>query len=893
MAYFALRFAVCASAAFAAVSAAASASVAIDSVPGALPKTIAPVLYDIDIVPDLKTMKIHGRETVTINVLKPTATVVVNALQTTVSLATVDGIPASSVRTGDQTLTMAFPHVFKTGMHRLAIAYTATVQTSAQGLFVQKYTDQTTGKPAELMGTQFESTDARRMFPGWDEPVFRAKYHLTATLPSAWTAVSNMPIETSVAAGGDRKRVSFATSPSMPSYLLVFCAGDFDMLTGSAGATKIDVYGTRGTGPELTYARDSLERLVPYFETYYGEKFPLPKIDLIAIPQFFGGAMENWGGMTFTESTVVFDPKLQAPRAQREIFDIIAHETSHQWNGDLVTMAWWDSLWLNEGFATWMESKSTAELNPTWNWWLGFDNATNGSLIADARLNTTKVGVPVHNETEANTVFDPEIAYQKAGAFLRMMEAYLGPDTFRVGLHSYFSANAFASTVPNDLWKALSASSHRDVATIAHSWIDEPGFPIVNVAATCAAGVRTLELSQHRYATFDDRGTTLWAIPLEIETGDGKTTPYLFDAATATVPGGGCDTPLDVNGDDLGYYRVSYDAAQQALQQQHFVAMSPADRIALLDDAWTFAIDGKSQLSDYLAYLKAETGDADVHVAGAILRNFATMSEFEFGQPGEPAFKAVAISYLSPLLATLGGWDGPTSDVDVTGLRLQVIRALASADDPATIAEARKRYAAGVVDPTALRPPLKDVVLAIVGRNADAQTYGALAQAGIASRNPIEAQTYFQSAFAAKDEMLAQKSLDASLGLPPQYSSFAPVIVAIVGQDHPALAWDFMKKNDAKLYAGLSEFDRIPYITGVSESFWRGVPIDDITAYLKAKVPAAASHQVDQTIEDITRLRDQRTRLLPQIDAYVAAAGAAPATIASPLPPAPAATGVK
>ena len=267
-------------------------------------------------------------------------------------------------------------------------------------------------------------------------------------------------------------------------------------------------------------------------------KYPIPKLDLITVPQFFGGAMENWGGMTFTESTVVYDPKLQTPSQQRRIFDIIAHETSHQWNGDEVTMGWWDSLWLNEGFATWMEAKSTAELNPTWNWWLGFDSATNGSLVADARLNTTKVQVPVRNETEANTIFDPEIAYQKAGAFLRMMEAYLGPETFRAGLHRYFVANSFNSSVPQDLWRALSNASHQDVAAIADSWINQPGFPVVTVTATCDGGKRSLALAQHRYASFDDHSTTVWSIPLNVETGDGKTTPVLFDKPSATIPGG-------------------------------------------------------------------------------------------------------------------------------------------------------------------------------------------------------------------------------------------------------------------------------------------------------------------------------------------------------------------
>jgi aminopeptidase N len=850
----------------------ASASVAIDSVPGSLPKTIAPVLYDIDVVPDLKTMKIHGRESVTIDVLQPTAHVVLNALQTTVSSASVDGRLATSVKTGEQTLDMTFPHALTRGTHVLKIAYTATVQTSPQGLFVQKYTDQKTGKPTEMLATQMESTDARRLFPGWDEPVFRAKFKLTATLPKAWTAVSNMPIENSVDAGADSRRVSFGTTPAMPSYLVVLCAGDFDVLTGSAGATKVGVYGTQGTGPQLTYALASLERLVPYFENYYGVKYPLPKIDLITVPQFFGGAMENWGGMTFTESTVVYDPKLQTPSQQRQIFDIIAHETSHQWNGDEVTMGWWDSLWLNEGFATWMEAKSTAELNPTWNWWLGFDGATNGSLVADARLNTTKIQVPVHNETEANTIFDPEIAYQKAGAFLRMMEAYLGPETFRAGLHSYFVANAFSSSVPQDLWKALSGASHQDVAAIADSWINQPGFPLVTVAATCANGKRSLDLSQQRYTSFPDTSTTIWAIPLTIETGDGTTTPVLFDKKTATVAGGSCNAPLVLNGDDLGYYRVAYDAPERALQQQHFKTLGVADRISLLNDSWQFALDGKSQLEGYLAYVKADSGDDDTHVANTVLNHFAQMSQFEYGNKNEAAFKATEVASLRPLLAALGGWDGPTSDVEKTDLRVRTIEALAGADDAATIAEARKRYAAGLADPNALTPPLKDTVIGIVGRNADAKTYAELMQTGASVKNPIEMQTYFGAAFGAKDVALAKQSLQQSLSLPPQFSSFAPIIVAIVGQDHPEMAWSFLQANSAKVFGGLSEFDRIPYVTGIAGSFWRGVPADEIERYMKATVPAAASAQIVKTMESVHLALDERARLLPQIDAYVAGA---------------------
>ncbi len=879
-----MAFLLGAGAAVAITTPSAFAKADLDAVPGALPKTIVPMLYDIDIVPDLATMKIRGRETVTIDVRRPTRRVVLNALQTSVSAATVDGARASSIVTGPQTLTMMFRKALEPGEHALRITYVATIQTSPQGLFVQKYADQATGKSEQLIGTQFESTDARRMFPSWDEPIFRARYRLTATVSSAWSAVSNMPISKTVALGGGLQRVSFGTSPSMPSYLLVFCAGDFDRLDGSAGATKIHVYGPRGTGAELTYARDSLERLVPYFESYYGVPYPLPKIDLISIPQFFGGAMENWGGMTFSDTSVLYDPKLESERQRRDIFDIIAHETSHQWNGDLVTMPWWDDLWLNEGFATWMEAKSTAELNPTWDWWRGFDAATNGSLVADARRTTTKVAVPVHNETEANTIFDPEIAYQKAGAFLRMMEAYLGPATFQRGLHSYFVSNSYASSTATDLWRALSAASHQDVAKIAHVWIGEPGFPVVAVGATCRDGRRTLSLTQHRYASFADTSSTVWAIPLEIEDGDGTTKPFLFDAPAGTVAAGACDAPLVVNGGDLGYYRVAYDDGQRALQVQNFQKLSVPDRISLLDDAWTFALDGKAKLDPYLAYVKADTGDADVHVAGVILHNLDLTEQYEFGQPGEAAFKASAIAYLRPLLASLGGWDGPTTDAETTQLRSSVLRSLDTMGDEPTIAEARRRFAASLSDPTKLVPPLKDVVLAIAGREADAQTYGQLIAVGRSSHNPLEVQTYFAAAFSAKDPELARQSLDAALALPPQYSSFAPVIVAIVGQDHPDLAWSFLKSHQEKIFGGLSEFDRIPYITGIAESFWRGVPAADIHAYMSANVPAAAVAQVDKATENIDRLLENRTRLLPQIDANVATPGATslPSPSASP-----------
>ncbi len=675
-----------ASAAIAVSAAPAAARVSPSQAPGPLPKTVIPLRYDIHVAPNAATMKIAGEERITVRVLTPVRHIVLNQLQSTIASATLDGEPVESAAVSDkmQTATFTFAKPAAAGVHTLALRYTATVQSTSQGLFVQKYLD-AQGKPAQMIGTQMEATDARRMFPSFDEPVFRAVFQLTADVPAAWTAVSNMPVERTVESSGALKRVRFAPTPSMPTYLVVLCAGDFDVLSGSANGTAVHVYGVKGKGPELHFALASLERLIPYFEGYYGIKFPLPKLDLIAIPGFFGGAMENWGGMTFSEDTVVYNPKLQSPLTQRNVFDIIAHETSHQWNGDLVTMAWWDGLWLNEGFATWMENKSTAALNPAWKWTYGFDESNDGTMVSDARRTTHPVQMPVHNEIEANEVFD-ELSYQKAGAFLRMMETYIGPGTFQKGLHRYFVSNAYGNTVPSDLWSSLSAVSHTNVAGISNAWINKPGFPVVDVRAVCSNGKRSLHLKQQRYTSDGSpSGSTVWAIPLNVEAAPGHFTPYLFDARSAAIPGGSCHSPLVLNGNDIGYFRVSYDTASQRLQQRFLRALSVPDRLVLLDNAWAFAEDGKAKLEDFLAYMKADTGDTDPHVADAMINDLGSMEDYEYGKPGEAAYKRYGIAFLKPLLGALGGWDGPRNDPERNALRGRILSALAEAGDEDTM----------------------------------------------------------------------------------------------------------------------------------------------------------------------------------------------------------------
>src|SRR5205809_1546499 len=323
------------------------------STPGKLPKQVRPTEYAIWVKPDLKKLAFAGRETVKLNVAEPTRELILNALDLTITDAEIEGktVPKTAIKfdAKNELLTIAPPEELTPGEHTLAIRFAGKINQFGRGLFYAKYQEQGTGAKKMFLGTQFEATDARRLFPCWDEPVFRARFQLTALVPENWLAVSNMPIasEKKIAGG---KEVRFAATPPMSSYLNVFVAGEPDLIESRVGPTQIRVIATKGKAELGRYALEVTAQILQYYNDYFGVPYPLPKLDQIALPGGFGGAMENWGGITYYESALLFDPRNSSARTKQNIYEVIAHEMAHQWFGDLVTMAWWDNLWLNEGF---------------------------------------------------------------------------------------------------------------------------------------------------------------------------------------------------------------------------------------------------------------------------------------------------------------------------------------------------------------------------------------------------------------------------------------------------------------------------------------------------------------------------------------------------------------
>ena len=468
-----------------------------------------------------------------------------------------------------------------------------------------RYQEQGTGARKIMLGSQFEATDARRFFPCWDEPVFRARFQLTAVVPENWLAVSNMPVESEDKIAGG-KEVRFAATPPMSSYLNVFVAGELESIESRSGPTQLRVIATKGKAEMGRYALEATAQILQYYNDYFGVAYPLPKLDQIALPGGFGGAMENWGGITYYESKLLFDPKSSSAETKQDIYEVLAHEMAHQWFGDLVTMAWWDNLWLNEGFASWMGSKCTAHFNPQWEVWLRREFprdpsrragiAKEAAMEGDARSTTHPIQQPVATEAEANSAFD-DITYKKGQSFLRMLESFLGDDVFREGIRDYIAAHAYLNTTTADLWNALSDASGKPVGEIAAGWTEQPGFPVVKVKREQGGDV---SLTQERFTVnFTNAPPLEWKIPLMYAVVGETPATLLMTRKLDTIHNIPPDRALKLNVNGAGNYRVEYDEASWKLLLGALKNLGVEDRVNLLSDAWGLVQANRAPIALY------------------------------------------------------------------------------------------------------------------------------------------------------------------------------------------------------------------------------------------------------------------------------------------------------
>ena len=854
-------------------SAFAGAPFAFETTPGQLPKTVVPRHYAIRIIPDLEKFTTRGSVAIDIEVLKPVDEIRLNALNLSATHATlISGRKEIEIKprldASKQTIVLDLSDTLKPGKYRLNIEFEGKITEQAQGLFYVNYPAPAGRKI--MLGTQMEPSDARRMFPCWDEPVFRATFELTAVLPANFKAVSNTPIERETPLADGLKEVRFARTPPMASYLVVLVAGELEEVKDKVDGVDIRVITTEGKKEQGRYALAATRELLTYYNQYFGIKYPLPKLDQIAIPGGFNGAMENWGGITYNESALLFDPNASSQQTKRDIYVTVAHEMSHQWFGNLVTTAWWDDLWLNEGFATWMETKATDHFNPDWQMRLAAAGDKSSVMRSDARKTTHPIQQSVDNENDANDAFD-NITYQKGGAFLRMLEAFMGEEEFRKGIHRYLVAHRYSNATTADLWTALEKVSGKPVRAISAGWTEQPGLPVVKVSADCVDGKQVVTLAQERFTVRDPDAQALsWTIPLALldVSRSGSPSQFLLEHKSMTVKFRDCADVIKANPGDFGYYRVSYDPALAAKLRQELSHLAPVDRFNLLSDAWAMVEAGRSSIVDFLALAASLPTEHAYAIAEQIISKLSWIDDLEQNLPGQKAFRERACLLLRPQLKRLGWEARPGEPPNDALLRERVIIALGRFEDAEVIATARARFEAFVKDPTTLTPDLRPAVFRTAGRFADRKIYDQLHELARKAGGVEERQLYFGAMTEALDEDLARATLEISLTdeLIPQEAT--RLVIQVASNGKPGLAWDFARANGQKLLAKVDSFERNNYLPSIAGSFSATERAIELLDFVKKNVSDDAAVKSGEAAEEIRLKAAFKKRELPAIDQW-------------------------
>jgi aminopeptidase N len=549
---------------------------------------------------------------------------------------------------------------------------------------------------------------------------------------------------------------------------------------------------------------------------------------------------------------------------------------AHQWFGNLVTMGWWDNLWLNEGFASWMQVKAAEHFFPHWRAWLNSNDQKQSAMALDARRTSHPIQQPVANESEAMAAFDG-ITYGKGQALIRMLESYLGTDALRAGIRRYMAEHAYGNTTTADLWRALEAASGKPVGTVAGTFTEQAGLPLIIAQTVCVADEQRIHLRQERF-TIHDRNPTprRWQVPIVLGVVGAPHAPetVLLSGEPKEIVAGRCGEPVKLNLGDFGYYRVEYDDASRAALAKSLALMAPADRLNLLADSWALLEAGRTQVPSYLELLDEIGHDDDRAVWGQVIRAFARLDHLARGRPERSALRTYARARLRPVFDRLG-WDAAEGEADDSGLlRARLIRALGVLRDEEVVAEAGRRFARFLQDPATLAPALRDPVTALVGENADRHVYDTLLALARKSTNANERIRYYTAAARARDPALARATLALALTdeLPRTLRSSLINAVASAGEQ-PKLAWEFVQQNFAVLAARQGPSFRNYFVSNLMLSFSDADHAAELADFAPVHATSGGRIVAARAQEAILIAAEFKARALPAIDAWLKRGG--------------------
>ena len=837
-----------------------------------LPTAVTPDHYRIDITPDAKALTFKGSVEIDLTVHRPTNKLVLNSLDIVIDRAALSGAaraPVISYNERMQTVSFAVGHAIMPGAYTLGLIYHGKIYQQASGLFALDY-NTPVGK-ARALFTQFENSDARRFVPCWDEPARKATFQLTATVPANQMPLANMPIASTQALPGDLKRVHFAATPKMSSYLLFFGVGDFERVHRTVDGVDVGVVVKRGDTASAGYALDAAADILPYYDSYFGTPYPLPRLDLIAGPgsSAFFGAMENWGAIFGFENDVLIDARVSTEQDKQRVYLVVAHEMAHQWFGDLVTMAWWDDLWLNEGFASWMQSKVIDHFHPEWKVWLQNLGPKQDAMQEDARDGTHPIITPIKDVLQASGAFD-NITYSKGAEVIRTLESYLGENEFRAGVRRYMHDHAYGNTVTDDLWSEMDQGSVRPITQIAHDLTLQAGVPMVSELSTsCTDRVTTLGLAQGHFAIdADSTKARVWHVPITIATIGGQSaTTVVSGAVPASVQVSGCDAAI-LNAGQSAYLRSRYSNEGLAAITARYAALSPADQLGILNDTGSLAYVGDESMASFLNLTKSVPADAEPEVASALVGVLQDLDVFYDGLPTQAAFRVYARGVLNPIFARIG-WDKIPGERDnVALLRSELAGALGDFGDPAVLAQARQRFQRYVSDPSSLDAGARRTALQVVALYADQVTWNQLHSMAQSAKTEIERQEFYNLLAAAHDSTLVQQALDLALSGEP-LPTMVPDMINTAARRHPKMTFDFAVSHWDKIASVLEPAFRARFVPSLLNTASDLRLIDELNTFAAAHIPADGRQQVRKSEASVRYLAGIRKARLPEVDQWL------------------------
>ncbi len=835
--------------------------------------TVVPLHYAIELEPDLENDRVGGRAVIDVEVREPTARLVLHALDLAISKARIDSLdrPAAiAMEAPAQTATLIFPQPLAPGPHKLHLTFAARINKFRQGLFVVEH--QTAAGTQRILSTYVEPGGARRIFPCWDEPARRATIALTVTVPRTHTAIGNMPIAHEEPVTPFLRQVSFARTPPIPASLFALIVGEFDQLTHASQGTALSVLTIKGKAEQANFALASATKLLRYFDDYFGFKYPLPKLDLIALPDGMDDALESWGVIAFAEAQLLFDRRTGRSSARRTVYRLVGHAMARQWFGGLVTGASLDDFWLSEALARRMESKAAEDLFPRWAAGADMHMAKEAAMRSDSRRTSHPLQRSVPPGSEPINGFD-EIAVHKGGAIIWMLESAIGADAFRAAIRSYIAQHAYGGATPADLWRAMDAASSRPIGDIARRFTEQPGVPLVRVQTRCMANRQIVLMRQDRYSVHDpDASPQSWLVPVTIGRVRSRDSESFLLQAEKKILSGSCGEAIKLNFGDSGYYRVEYDAASISALTKSFALLSAADRVNLLDDAWAMAEAARADPSVYLSLVK-ETGPGEVRgVWEQIIRTFGQLDRIARGRSERTRLQAYMRAKLRPALERLG-WDSLAREDDESSvLRARIVRALGELSDPDVVAEARRRFAAVLQNPGAVGDELRDAVIHVVGVHADQPTYESLLVLAHRSQDAAGQLRYYSAAASARDPTLARATLDLVLttDVPNWLKPRLLDTIASAGEQ-PELVWEFLKTHFAALTTRLGPRFGDAFVPNFMGNFSDTEYARELAAFLPAQASPAARAAAERSYEAIAINAEVRKRVLPSVHAWIEA----------------------